>query len=57
MDLAKRAKMIDAALKIVADEVLTIPLHRQMIPWVSRANVSVIHRPSNFLTPMWVTIR
>ena len=57
MDLKKRAQMIDAALKIVEDEVLTIPLHRQVIPWVSRANVTVIHRPSNFLTPMWVTIK
>jgi len=41
----------------VRDEVLTIPLHRQMIPWVSRANVSVVHRPNNFLTPMWVTVK
>jgi len=49
--------MIDEALKIVRDEVLTIPLHRQMIPWVSRANVSVVHRPNNFLTPMWVTVK
>ena len=57
MDLAKRAKMIDEALKVVEDEVLTIPLHRQMIPWVSKANISVIHRPNNFLTPIWVTVR
>jgi peptide/nickel transport system substrate-binding protein len=57
MDRAKRRAMIDEALKIVRDEVLTIPLHRQMIPWVSRANVSVVHRPNNFLTPMWVTVK
>ena len=57
MDLAKRSAMIDEALKIVRDDVLTIPLHRQVIPWVSRANVSVVHRPSNFLTPIWVTIQ
>jgi peptide/nickel transport system substrate-binding protein len=57
MDLAKRTKMIDESLKIVQDEVLTIPLHRQAIPWVSRANVTVLHQPNNFLTPMWVTVR
>jgi peptide/nickel transport system substrate-binding protein len=57
MDLPKRAGMIDEALKIVQDEVLTIPLHRQVIPWVSKANISVIHRPSNALVPIWVTVR
>ena len=30
MDRAKRKAMIDEALKIVRDEVLTIPLHRQI---------------------------
>jgi peptide/nickel transport system substrate-binding protein len=57
MDLAKRAKMIDETMRIVEDEVLTIPLHRQVIPWVSRKNISVIHRPNNFLTPIWVTVQ
>ena len=57
MDSAKRVAMINEAVKIVQDEVLTIPLHRQVIPWVSRANVSVVHRPNNIMTPMWVKVR
>jgi peptide/nickel transport system substrate-binding protein len=57
MDLAKRAAMIDEAMKLVQDEVLTIPLHRQVIPWVSKSNVFVVHRPNNFLTPMWVKVQ
>jgi peptide/nickel transport system substrate-binding protein len=57
MDADKRVAMINEAMKIVQDEVLTIPLHRQVIPWVSKANVSVVHRPNNFMTPIWVTIR
>ena len=57
MDLTKRSAMIDEAARVVQDEVLRIPLHRQVIPWVSKANVSVVHRPNNFLTPMWVNVR
>jgi peptide/nickel transport system substrate-binding protein len=57
MNLAKRTEMINEAVKVVQDEVMRIPLHRQVIPWVSKANVSVVHRPNNFLTPIWVTVR
>jgi len=57
MDHAKRAAMINEALKIIQDEVLTIPLHHQVIPWVSKANVSVIHLKNNFMRPNWVTVR
>ena len=56
MDAAKRLAMINDAIRIVQDEVLTIPLHRQVIPWASRAGMSVVHRPSNIMMPMWVTI-
>ena len=31
--------MIDEAIGIIEKEVLVIPLHRQVIPWVSRSNV------------------
>jgi peptide/nickel transport system substrate-binding protein len=51
MDGAKRVAMINEAVKIVQDEVLTIPLHRQVIPWASRANVSVVHLPNDILAP------
>jgi len=56
MDPAKRQQLIDRAVKIVQDEVLVIPLHRQVIPWASRAGVTVVHRPNNSLYLPWVKL-
>ena len=33
-----------------------IPLHRQVIPWATRANVTAVHRADNNVIPYWVTI-
>ena len=49
IDSKKRQAMILQAMQIHHDEVLHIPLHLQMIPWVSRANVQVQHRADNWL--------
>ena len=57
MDMAKRQSLINQAVELVKNEVLVIPLHRQVIPWVSRANVSLIHRSDNKFAPLWVTIK
>jgi peptide/nickel transport system substrate-binding protein len=57
MDKAKRTALINDAIQIVRDEVLTIPLHHQVIPWVSKASVSVVHTPNNFMRPQWVSVR
>ena len=54
MDTAKRQKDIDRAVEIVQREVPVIPLHRQVIPWVTRAGVLVIHRANNALQPWTV---
>jgi peptide/nickel transport system substrate-binding protein len=56
MDRDKRQSMVNEAVRIVRDEVLTLPLHRQVIPWASKANVSVVHMPSNQLFLRWVKI-
>ncbi len=56
MDAKKRHEMILEAMKIHHDEVFHIPLHLQVIPWASRANVQVVHRPDNFMMATWVTI-
>ena len=48
--------MIDRAVAIVQEEVLVIPLHRQVIPWVSRKGVTVVHRPNNILWLPWVKV-
>ena len=57
MDTRKRHAMAADALKIVQEEFLAIPLHRQVIPWVSRNNVTVHHMPNNFFTLRWVSVR
>ncbi len=57
MNVPERQKMIDAATKLMQDEVHVIPLHRQMIPWASRKNVTVIHRPDNLPDLHWIVIK
>jgi peptide/nickel transport system substrate-binding protein len=56
MDREKRQDLIDRAVAIVQDQVLVIPLHRQMIPWLSRAGVFVVHRPNNQVYVPWVKV-
>ena len=57
MDAAKRHAMVTEAVKLVHDEVLVLPLHRQVIPWVSKKNVTVVHRPNNAMHPRWTTVK
>ena len=54
MNAAKRQDMINRAIGIVQDQVLVIPLHRQVIPWATRAGVFVVHRPNNQPNFTWV---
>ena len=56
-DMKKRQEMINAAMKMHHDEVLHIPLHLQVIPWVSTAKVTVVHRPDNWLETTWVKMK
>ena len=56
MDPAKRAALMEQALRRVRDNVYTIPLHRQVIPWAVRKGVTVFHRPDNYLEMTWVKI-
>ena len=48
--------MVKAALKEFKDNVIVIPLHRQVIPWAARSNVSVVHRADNWFEVQWVTV-
>ena len=54
MDMDKRRDIMNRAIEIIEKEVLVIPLHRQVIPWVSRANVTLVHRSDNKFAPIWV---
>ena len=57
LDPEKRRALIVQALQRVRQSVYTIPLHRQVIPWATRANVQVVHRPDNVVEPLWTQIR
>jgi peptide/nickel transport system substrate-binding protein len=56
MDPTRRRAMMLEALQRVRQNVYTIPLHRQVIPWAVRANVHVLHRPDNVVEALWVRI-
>ncbi len=55
-DPKKREAQIKAALTEWKEQVHSIPLHRQMIPWAARTNVNVVHRADNWLEVHWITI-
>jgi peptide/nickel transport system substrate-binding protein len=55
-DPKKREELIKAALREYKEQAHILPLHRQVIPWAARSNVSVVHRPDNWLEWQWVTI-
>jgi peptide/nickel transport system substrate-binding protein len=55
-DPAKRKELVLAALTEWKEQVHTIPLHRQVIPWAARSNVNVVHRADNYFSWEWVSI-
>ncbi|HEX8009491.1 MAG TPA: ABC transporter substrate-binding protein [Casimicrobiaceae bacterium] len=57
VDVEKRRRMINEALMIQHDELLHLPLHRQVIPWATRSNVTAVHLANNNVIPNWVTVR
>jgi len=56
-DAKKREELVKAALREYKEQVHTLPLHRQVIPWAARSNVSAVHRADNWLEVQWVTIK
>lgn len=56
-DAAKREALVKAALAEYQRQVHLIPLHRQVIPWAARSNVTAIHRADNWLVWQWVELR
>ena len=57
MNPEQRLAMIREALLAQNAEVNHLPLHRQVIPWASRSNVTAVHRADNWVIPYWVTVR
>ncbi len=56
-DPKKRKELILTALKAHNDEINHLPLHRQVIPWAARANLSAVHRADNWLEWDWITVK
>ncbi len=56
-DERRRMQTIIRAMKRHHEMVYHIPLHLQVIPWVSRRNVEVVHRADNWLQVTWVKVR
>ena len=57
MQPEERLGQIHEALLAHNAEVNHIPLHRQVIPWAERDNVTAVHRADNNVIPYWVTIK
>ena len=52
----EREALVKAALTEWKEQVHTIPLHRQVIPWAARSNVTVVHRADNYVTVEWISV-
>ena len=55
-DAKKREGLIKAAMREYKEQVHVIPLHRQVIPWAARSNVTAVHRADNWLEVQWVSV-
>jgi len=55
-DAAKRKKIIAEAIAEHNAQIHHVPLHRQVIPWAMRQNVTVVHRADNWVEAQWVRI-
>jgi peptide/nickel transport system substrate-binding protein len=56
-DAKKREELVKAALREYTAQAHILPLHRQVIPWAARTNVSAVHRADNWLEVPWITIK
>jgi len=52
----KRREIIRQAIAEHNAQVHHVPLHRQMIPWAMRSNVTVVHRADNAPSLEWITV-
>ncbi|MGZ8981930.1 MAG: ABC transporter substrate-binding protein [Burkholderiaceae bacterium] len=55
-NIEKRREIIRQAIAEHNAQVHHVPLHRQMIPWAMRANVTLVHRADNSPSMEWATI-
>ena len=55
-DPVKREALVKAALQAYREDIAVIPLHRQMIPWAVRANVTPAHKADNYVELKWFSV-
>ena len=55
-DPVKRKAMVAEALNMHNAEVRHVPLHRQVIPWATRANIRVVHAADNYVRAWWANV-
>lgn len=55
-DLKKREGSVPAALREQKKQVTTLPPHRQVIPWVARANVNAVRRAEGLFEVAWAGV-
>ncbi len=55
-DPKKREALVKGALTEFKENVIVIPLHRQVIPWAARNNINVVHRADNWFEVQWVNV-
>jgi peptide/nickel transport system substrate-binding protein len=55
-DPVKREALVKAALQAYRDDIVVIPLHRQMIPWAVRAHVTPAHKADNYVELKWFNV-
>lgn len=56
MDAARRRDTLAKAQRLALQQVSVVPLHRQMITWASRRNVTPVVMPDNAVRVNWIRI-
>lgn len=56
-DTIVRNRLLTEGLQLQNDTVAHIPLHNQVIPWVMKKSVTVVHRPDNRLDWSLITVQ
>jgi peptide/nickel transport system substrate-binding protein len=54
MNPEARIVFVQEALMAHNTEINHLPLHRQVIPWAARGNITVVHLANNFVNPYWI---
>ena len=57
VDPAKRQKMIEAASKIIYDDVAVIPVHQQTVAWAAKANIDLQQLADNSFPLRYVMVK